>query len=71
MTLVSATATQGSCTGSPTVVCMLGSLAPGATATVTITATTTQPGPLVDRAWVSASPPGNWQHERDAVTDVH
>jgi uncharacterized repeat protein (TIGR01451 family) len=71
VTLVSATSTQGACGGSPTIVCSIGTLAPGATATVTITVTTTQPGSLVDRAWVSANPPGNWEHERDVVTDVH
>jgi uncharacterized repeat protein (TIGR01451 family) len=71
VTLVSATSTQGSCSGSPTIVCSIGALAPGATATVTITVATTQPGSVVDRAWVSANPPGNWEHERDVVTDVH
>jgi uncharacterized repeat protein (TIGR01451 family) len=71
VTLVSATSTQGSCTGSPTLVCTLGALAPGATATVTITVTTTAHGAAVDRGWVSDNPPGNWQHERDVVTDLH
>ncbi len=70
VTLVSASASQGSCSGNPTVVCMLGTLAPGATATVTITVTTTQSGPLVDRGWVSDNPPGNWQRERDVLTKV-
>jgi len=70
VTLVSASATQGSCTGSPTIVCSLGTLAPGATATVTVTVTTTEHGSVVDRGWVSANPPGDWQHERDVVTDV-
>jgi uncharacterized repeat protein (TIGR01451 family) len=70
VTLVSATASQGSCSGNPTILCSLGSLAAGATATVTITVTTTQGGTLVDRGWVSTNPPGNWHHERDVVTSV-
>jgi uncharacterized repeat protein (TIGR01451 family) len=70
VTLVSATPSQGTCTGSPTIVCALGSLAPGATATVTIVVATTRPGPVIDRGWISTSPPGGFGHERDAVTDV-
>jgi uncharacterized repeat protein (TIGR01451 family) len=70
VTLVSVTPSQGTCSGNPTFVCSLGSLAPGATATVTIVVATTQPGSIVDRGWVSTSPPGGWRHERDAVTDV-
>ena len=70
-TLVSATPSQGTCTGSQTIACNLGSLAPGATATVTIIVATTQPGSIIDRGWVSTTPPGSWQHERDVVTDVN
>src|SRR5262249_41637278 len=69
-TLVSASASQGSCSGNATVLCNLGSLAANASATVTIVVTTTQPGKLVDRAWVSTSPPGGWRHERDVVVNV-
>jgi uncharacterized repeat protein (TIGR01451 family) len=69
-TVVSTTTSQGTCSGNPTIVCNLGSLAPGATATVTIVIATTQSGSIVDRAWVSTNPPGDWQHERDVVTDV-
>ena len=70
VTLVSASASQGSCSGNPTIVCNLGSLAANASATVTITVTTTDSGTIVDRAWVSANPPGNWHHERDVATSV-
>ena len=63
-------ASQGSCSGNPTVLCSLGSLAANASATVTIVVATTQPGPIVDRGWVSTSPPGGWQHERDVTTNV-
>jgi uncharacterized repeat protein (TIGR01451 family) len=70
VTLVSITPSQGTCSGNPTIVCNLGSLAPGATATVTIVVATTQAGPIVDRGWVSTNPPADWRHERDVVTDV-
>ena len=70
VTLVSASAGQGSCSGNPTIVCNLGPLAANASATVTITVTTTDGGTIVDRAWVSANPPGNWHHERDVATSV-
>lgn len=73
VTLVSSNASQGSCSGSPVIVCNLGSLNAGASATVTIVATPTQPGKITDRGWVSANPPGNWQHERSVdvyVRDV-
>ena len=70
VSLVSATASQGSCASGSPVVCDLGSLAAGASATVTITATASSAGLLVDRGWVSANPPGNWGHERLVVTRV-
>src|SRR5262249_57280117 len=44
-TLVSATPSQGACTGSTTVTCSLGSLAGGASATVTLAGTATRVGP--------------------------
>ena len=69
-TLVSATASQGSCSGSPMVLCNLGSLNAGASATITIVVTANQPGPMTDHGWVSANPPGNWQHERSVDTYV-
>ncbi len=67
---VSATPSQGTCTGGATVACNLGSLAAGASATVTITATANDAGVMLDRGWVSANPPGNWAHERIVVTRV-
>ncbi len=69
-TLVSANASQGSCSGSPMVLCNLGSLNPGASATITIVVTANQPGPMTDHGWVSASPPGNWQQQRSVDTYV-
>jgi uncharacterized repeat protein (TIGR01451 family) len=50
--LVSATSSQGSCSGAD---CSLGSLAEGATATVTVTVTTSSPGTITDNASVSAT----------------
>ncbi len=70
-TLVSVTPSQGSCSGNPTIVCNLGSLNGGASATVTILATASQPGWMTDHGWVSSNPPGNWQHHRTASVYVH
>ncbi len=70
VTLVSASSTQGSCSGTPTVLCSLGSLNPGASITITIVVTPSQPGTITDRGWVSDNPPGNWQHERTVDTYV-
>jgi uncharacterized repeat protein (TIGR01451 family) len=53
-TLVSATASQGSCTGTAPIVCSLGGLAKAATATITLVAKPTAAGRLVASARVSA-----------------
>jgi uncharacterized repeat protein (TIGR01451 family) len=55
VTLVSATASQGSCNGSATVTCSLGSLANGSSAAVTIVVTATQAGTISNTASVSAN----------------
>ena len=55
--LVSATPSQGTCTGTATVACALGSLAVGASATVTIVVTPTQEGTLTNTASVAAAEP--------------
>jgi uncharacterized repeat protein (TIGR01451 family) len=57
VTLVSANASQGSCTGNPVVVCDLGTMASGGTATVTLAVTPTVPGVLVDTATVASGVP--------------
>ena len=58
VTFVSATASQGNgCTGTTTVTCDLGTLAPAATATIAIEVTTTAPGVIVNSAVVSAIEP--------------
>jgi uncharacterized repeat protein (TIGR01451 family) len=54
-TFVSSSATQGSCTGTATVTCSLGSLASGATATVTLKVRPTSAGTLSNGASVSSS----------------
>jgi uncharacterized repeat protein (TIGR01451 family) len=55
--LLTAAASQGSCSGTTTVVCSLGSLAPSASATVTLTVRTGPVGPLFNTASVRASEP--------------
>ena len=69
-TLVSTTPSQGSCSGSQVIRCNLGSLARGASATVTIVATANRPGWMTDYAWVSTNPPGGWEHRHSVSTNV-
>src|SRR5579863_10246781 len=69
-TLDSANPSQGSCSGNPTLECNLGSLAPAATATVTITVTANQPGPIVERGWISNNPPNGWHDQRIVTSYV-
>jgi len=57
VSLVSATATQGACTGSSTISCSLGSLASGATATVTLLVRPAAAGAIVNTAAVGAGEP--------------
>ena len=57
LTLVSASASQGTCTSSTPVRCELGSLASGGSATVTVVTRSTKPGSTVNRATVSSSTP--------------
>jgi uncharacterized repeat protein (TIGR01451 family) len=59
--LISATPTQGSCSGTTTVTCSLGTLANGATATIALHGTATTKGSLSNTATVSAA-------ETDSVT---
>jgi uncharacterized repeat protein (TIGR01451 family) len=70
-TLVSVTASQGTCSGSPTIECNLGPLDRGNSATITIVVTVNQPGTVTDRAWVSTNPPGNWEHQHSVATQVN
>ncbi len=63
VSLVSATPSQGSCSGTSLVSCVLGSLGNGGSATVTIVVTPTAEGPLTNTASVAGNPsdpnPGN------------
>ena len=55
VTFVSASPTQGTCSGTTTVTCSLGDLANGATATVTIVVTTTAAGSIMNQATIASS----------------
>jgi uncharacterized repeat protein (TIGR01451 family) len=57
VTLVSATASQGSCSGTSTVVCEMGTLASGSSATVTLTVKPTTAGGVSNTATVSGNEP--------------
>jgi len=54
-TFTSATTSQGSCSGTSTVTCSLGTIANGANATISITVNTTTSGTITNTATVSAS----------------
>ena len=73
VTLVSATPSAGSCTGTSIIVCDLGSLANGASATVIIVVGTTAIGTLTNTASVSlaetdTNPSNNVEREHTVVT---
>ncbi|MEV7614163.1 calcium-binding protein [Streptomyces sp. NPDC089799] len=73
-TVLSAVPSQGSCTTTATgATCSLGSLAPGASATVTVTAEPRATGTLTDRASVTASPqdPNTANNSATASTSVN
>jgi uncharacterized repeat protein (TIGR01451 family) len=73
VTIGSASASQGSCSvSSPTVTCSLGSLANGASATVTITVTPSVTGTLPNTASVSGTPtdPNTSNNSATATTSV-
>jgi uncharacterized repeat protein (TIGR01451 family) len=57
VTFVSATPSQGTCTGGTTVSCDLGTVASGSTATISIVVHVGIGGPLVNRATVSGNEP--------------
>jgi len=56
-TLVSVTASQGSCTGTTAITCALGTLNVNASATVTLVVRTTSPGPLLNATSVTGTEP--------------
>jgi uncharacterized repeat protein (TIGR01451 family) len=71
-TFVSATATQGTCSGAPALVCELGSLAAGAQATVVVRVTPRAAGPLTNAATVTSQTfdPSPANNSATASTDV-
>ncbi len=71
--LVSATSTQGSCSAGRPVVCQLGTLGNGASATVTVTVTAERGGWMVDQArvWSDQRDPHPFNNIRVARTFVH
>src|SRR5262249_55806486 len=73
VTLVSATPSQGSCSGTSSVSCSLGTLTNGASATVTIIVTPSAPGGVSNTATVSAneSDPVSSNNSATAVTTVN
>jgi len=73
VTFVSATPSQGSCTGTSAISCSLGSLASGGSATVTIIVTPTQAGSVSNTASVSANEtdPNTANNSATAVTTVN
>ncbi|HEX9982289.1 MAG TPA: hypothetical protein VGF69_03415, partial [Thermoanaerobaculia bacterium] len=56
-TLISAMSTQGTCSGTTTVTCTVGTMALSATATITIRGLATQPGSYANTATVTATEP--------------
>jgi uncharacterized repeat protein (TIGR01451 family) len=73
VSFVSATTTQGTCTGSTTVTCSVGSLASGGSATVTIRVTPLAAGTLTNTARVHAteSDPNTGNDEATTTTTVN
>ena len=69
VTLVSATATQGSCSGSPLVTCSLGTLASGAQATVTLVVKPVKASDIGNKAQLTASQndPNTGNNKREIV----
>src|SRR5207237_364232 len=73
VTFVSAQASQGSCGGTTTVTCDLGTLAAGAEATVALVVTPTGAGPLTNTATVTAgrADPDSGNNQASALTTVN
>src|SRR5262249_25590590 len=69
-TFVSAPPTQGTCSGTTSLSCDLGSLASGAMATVTIVVTATQTGTLTNRATVTGDIPDPDSSKNSTSLDV-
>jgi uncharacterized repeat protein (TIGR01451 family) len=70
VTFVSSTASQGSCSGTATVVCQLGTLSGGADATITIVVTPTATGLLTNTATVTATTQDSQPANNQATTQT-
>jgi uncharacterized repeat protein (TIGR01451 family)/CSLREA domain-containing protein len=67
-TFVSATPSQGSCSGTTTVTCSLGTIANGGSATIALSVSPTAAGPLSNTATVSAAPQPDPNPANNAAT---
>jgi len=67
-TFVSATPSQGSCSGTTTVTCALGTIASGGSATIALVVTPTAPGPLSNTASVTGTPEPDPNSQNNAAT---
>ncbi len=67
---ISATTSAGTCAGGATTSCAIGDLAPGASATVTTTATLGQTGTAVNRVDATTTTPGDGQANNSAQSTV-
>ena len=72
LSFATATTTQGTCTGTQTVTCSLGTIANGASATITIRATPTAPGTFTNTASVTSvsKDPSNANNSSSVTTRV-
>jgi uncharacterized repeat protein (TIGR01451 family) len=68
VTFVSATPTQGSCSGTTTITCNLGALANGGSASIVLQVTPAASGPLSNTASVSAAPQPDPNNANDQST---
>ena len=68
LTYVSATPSQGSCSGTNTVTCNLGAINDGASATVTLVATVTTSGTIVNTATVTSDDDTNGANNTSSTT---
>jgi uncharacterized repeat protein (TIGR01451 family) len=70
VTFVSATPTQGSCSGTTTITCNLGALANGGSANIVLKVTPSNAGPLSNTASVSAAPQPDPNNTNSSSTSI-
>jgi uncharacterized repeat protein (TIGR01451 family) len=69
--LVSATSTQGSCSGTTTITCNIGTMLNGATVTITIRGTPSVAGPMSNTATVTSNEPDSQLSNNSATVSVN